>query len=91
MKLTDVPYDQYNAALAEIKDGLVEVDRNYLRVLVFNRVLEEELPFTTARRAYRTAIRVAMGQKNVPREFIPPKPRKSKKKTTIPATEKKVN
>lgn len=41
------------------------------RVKTFERVLGEELPLTTARRAYRAAIKLAMGEENVYREWRP--------------------
>ena len=68
--LTEHPYEDYNTILLEIKEKLEKSgSRNYLRVLVFDKVLQEELPLTTLRRACQTAIRVAMGEENVPREF----------------------
>lgn len=81
LALTERPYDEYNAILPVIKERLGKVDKNYLRVITFEQVLEEELPLTTARRAYRTAIRLAMGEKDVFREYVPPmKPRSKKAK-----------
>ena len=47
-----------------------------VQVSTFQQVLSEELPLTTARRAFRTAIRVAMGEEKVFRE---PRPRPAKK------------
>lgn len=82
LALTLLPYDSYNAILPQIKERLAKVDKNYLRVLTFEKVLEEELPLTTARRAYSTAIRVAMGETNVSREYVAPRPR-LKKETKI--------
>jgi hypothetical protein len=67
LALTEQPYDKYNGILREIKYLLAEPDR----IEAFERVLEQELPLTTARRAFRTAIRIAMGQKNVYREWRP--------------------
>jgi len=81
LKMTERPYDDYNEILPQIKDRLAAVDNNELRVLTFEQVLEEELPLTTARRAYRTAIRIAMGEDKVFREYVPPrKPSKKAKK-----------
>lgn len=81
LAMTERPYEEYNAILPQIKTKLATVDKNYLRVLTFEQVLEEELPLTTARRAYRTAIRIAMGETNVMREYVPP--RKPSKKAKI--------
>lgn len=67
LELTEQPYEKYNSILKEIKYLLAEPER----VEAFERVLEQELPLTTARRAYRTAIRIAMGQQNVYREWRP--------------------
>lgn len=67
LALTEQPYDKYNAILSEIKYLMTEPER----VDTFERVLAQELPLTTARRAYRTAIRIAMGQQNVYREWRP--------------------
>ena len=38
---------------------------------VFEQILSEELPLTTARRAYRTAVKIASGELDVYREFPP--------------------
>jgi hypothetical protein len=79
LALTERPYDEYNTILPQIKFRLETFD-DHSRDLVFEEVLEEELPLTTVRRAYRTAIKIAMGEKNVFREFVPPKPKSKKKK-----------
>lgn len=63
LTLTDKPYDEYNAILPVIKQKL-----GAGRIPVFESVLVEELPLTTARRAFRTAIQVAMGEEKVYRE-----------------------
>lgn len=68
LSLTDAPYDDYNAALPLIKQQLGE------RTSVFERTLVEELPLTTCRRAYRTAICMAMEEPNVYREVDHQKP-----------------
>ena len=65
LALTERPYDGYNTVLTEVMTRL-PFDA---QVQTFQQVLGEELPLTTARRAYRTAIRVAMGQENVHREY----------------------
>lgn len=67
LKLTDQSYDQYNVVLEQIMTRL-PLD---VQVQTFQQVLGEELPLTTARRAYRTAIRIAMGQEDVHREYSP--------------------
>jgi len=72
LELTNRPYDEYNAVLSEIMTRL-PLD---VQVSTFQQVLSEELPLTTARRAFRTAIRVAMGEEKVFRE---PRPRPAKK------------
>ncbi len=74
LKLTEKSYDEYNTVLSDIMTRL-PFDA---QVQTFQQVLTEELPLTTARRAYRTAIRVAMGEEGVTREYQPrsPKPRK---------------
>jgi hypothetical protein len=69
LTLTDKPYDEYNAILPIIKQKL-----GAERVPVFESVLVEELPLTTARRAFRTAIQVAMGEDKVYREIDHQKP-----------------
>jgi hypothetical protein len=67
LALADQPYENYNANLPKIKEILAEPDR----IEAFERVLLEELPLTTARRAYRSAIKIAMGEENVYREWRP--------------------
>jgi hypothetical protein len=67
LALTERPYDEYNAVLTEVMTRL-PLD---VQVQTFQQVLGEELPLTTARRAYRTAIRIAMGQEDVHREYVP--------------------
>jgi len=67
--LTNCSYDEYNKVLPEIKKRLLGMLAGTDRVKTFEKVLEEELPLTTARRAYRTAILVAMGEEKVYREF----------------------
>lgn len=57
LALTEQPYDNYNAILPEIKANLDDDQRD-----AFERVLGQELPLTTARRAYRTAVKVALGE-----------------------------
>jgi hypothetical protein len=79
LALTEKPYSEYNTVLASIKGQLETPDR----IRVFNRVLAEELPLTTARRAYRTAVRIALGEKNVLREYVPPRPRSVKPATAL--------
>jgi hypothetical protein len=74
VKLTEQPYDAYNAILPLIKQKLGNE-----RVSVFEHTLMEELPLTTARRAYRTAIQVAMGEKAY-RETEHQKPEQHEKK-----------
>lgn len=72
LKLTEKLYDDHNAILEQIKSKL-PFDA---QVATFNQILSEELPLTTARRAFRTAIRVAMGEQNVyrePKPFVPAK------------------
>ncbi len=63
LTLVNKPYDEYNAILPLIKQKL-----GYDRVALFETALTEELPLTTARRAYRAAIMVAMGEDKVYRE-----------------------
>jgi hypothetical protein len=75
LALTERPYDEYNTVLTEVMTRL-PLD---VQVQTFQQVLGEELPLTTARRAYRTAIRIAMGQENVHREYVP-RPAKPHKK-----------
>jgi hypothetical protein len=67
LALTERPYDEYNTVLTEVMTRL-PLD---VQVQTFQQVLGEELPLTTARRAYRTAIRIAMGQEDVHREYQP--------------------
>lgn len=69
LTLTESPYDQYNANLLTIKQRL-----GAQRVPIFESVLVEELPLTTVRRAFRTAIQVAMGEEKVYREIDHQKP-----------------
>ena len=69
LTLTEKPYDEYNAILPIIKQRL-----GAERVPIFESVLVEELPLTTVRRAYRTAIQVAMGESKVYRETDHQKP-----------------
>ena len=66
LELTERPYEEYNAILEEIKGVLAEPER----IEAFERTLVEELPFTTARRAYRTAIKIALGEEGVEREVL---------------------
>jgi len=73
LTLTDKPYDEYNAILPLIKQKLGD------RTPVFEHTLVEELPLTTCRRAYRTAIYTAMGEPNVYRETEHQKPVEVKK------------
>lgn len=63
LKLTEQPYDEYNHILPVIKSKMDDK-----QVATFERVLAEELPLTTARRAYRTAIKVALDEPKVLRE-----------------------
>jgi len=79
LALTERPYDEYNTVLTEITTRL-PLD---VQVRTFQRVLGEELSLTTARRAYRTAIRVAMGEENVPREYSPKPVKSTKRKSSI--------
>jgi len=58
LKLTEKPYEEYNAVLSQIMNKL-PLD---VQVETFQKVLTEELPTQTARRAYRLAIRIAMGE-----------------------------
>jgi len=67
LALTEKSYDEYNTVLTDIMTRL-PFDA---QVETFQRVLTEELPWTTARRAFRTAIRVAMGEEKVTREYQP--------------------
>ena len=63
LALTEKPYDEYNVVLPQIKKSLGSE-----RTEIFVQTLTEELPLTTARRAYRTAIQVACGEPKVYRE-----------------------
>ena len=63
LSLIDKPYDEFNAILPVIKQKL---GRD--RTTIFETTLTEELPFTTCRRAYRTAIMLACGEPKVYRE-----------------------
>jgi hypothetical protein len=67
LELTEQPYDNYNAILLEIKGVLAEPGR----IAAFERTLGEELPLTTARRAFRTAIQIAMEEEHVYCEWRP--------------------
>lgn len=75
LKLTEKPYEEYNAVLSTIMTQF-PLD---VQVETFQRVLTEELPVQTARRAYRLAIRIAMGETidrerlRVTKKFNPPK------------------
>lgn len=69
LSLTEKPYDEFNATLPVIKQKL-----GHDRAPVFVSTLVEELPFTTCRRAYRTAIMVACGEPKVYREVEHQKP-----------------
>jgi hypothetical protein len=63
LALTDKPYDEYNTVLAQIKSKLKTFDVvGYKRVETFEQVLSEELPEQTARRAFRIAALVALGE-----------------------------
>ncbi len=83
LELTNRPYDEYNAVLEQIMTRL-PLD---VQVNTFQQVLSEELPLTTARRAYRTAIKVAMGEEKVFREPRPrpttPRKKNISKKSTV--------
>jgi hypothetical protein len=75
LALTEKPYSEYNAILAQIKKRL-----GAAKTEVFEKVLTEELPHTTGRRAFGIAIRVAMGGKDVYRESEQINKRKATKK-----------
>jgi hypothetical protein len=76
LTLIEKPYDEYNAILPLIKQKL-----GYERIPAFEATLVEELPLTTARRAYRAAIMVAMGEdKGVYRETEHQRPVQEKRK-----------
>jgi hypothetical protein len=85
LALTEKSYDEYNTVLTDIMTRL-PFDA---QVQTFQRVLEEELPLTTARRAYRTAIKVALGEENVYREYQPPVKKKHKPEKTTQAKAEK--
>ena len=76
LSFTERPYDEYNAILPVIK-----VKLGADRTSVFERTLAEELPLTTCRRAYRTAIMVAMNESKAYREAEHQKPLEVKRKT----------
>ncbi len=80
LKLTERSYDEYNTVLTEIMTRL-PLD---VQVQTFQQVLGEELPLTTLRRAYCTAVRVAMGDENVPREYSPKPSKKPARKSKEP-------
>jgi hypothetical protein len=75
LSLTDQPYDNYNAiVLPEVRRQIEEFDLvGYKRLTVFEDVFSEELPLTTLRRAIRTAIKLALGEEGVEREYDPKK------------------
>lgn len=82
LALTDQPYDQFNVILPKIKKEISGFDLvGHQRVGVFEAALQEELPLTTARRAFRTAIKLALGEDEVIREFRPPVKFKQARKT----------
>ena len=56
LALTNQSYDKYNEILPEIKSKLGD------SASIFEKTLVEELPLTTARRAYRTAICLALDE-----------------------------
>lgn len=63
LTLAEKPYAEYNATLPVIKAKIRTWDLvGDQRVETFERVLGEELPENTARRAYRIAILVALGE-----------------------------
>jgi len=74
LELTEQSYERYNAILLQIKELLETNERRG----VFERVLGQELPLTTVRRAYRTAIKIAMGEPDVAREWRPTEERVKK-------------
>jgi hypothetical protein len=75
LTLIEKPYDEYNAILPLIKQKL-----GYERIPAFEATLVEELPLTTARRAYRAAIMVAMDEEKVYREINHQRPAPDKRK-----------
>ena len=86
LALTEQPYDNYNTILPQIKEKLRASDIvGEQRVQTFERTLSEELPLTTGRRAFQTAICSAMGEtEGFTREFHPidRNPRKQKAEKT---------
>ena len=81
LALTDASYDEFNTVLPVIKKKIVAWDFiGHKRVETFEQVLAEELPENTARRAYRIAILVAVGELTREPKFVP-KTRGSVKKT----------
>jgi hypothetical protein len=82
LALTDASYDEYNTILPVIKKRIVAWDFiGYKRVGTFEQVLEKVLLDNTARRAYRIAILVAVGEMEEPgKPGFDPKPRKSRGK-----------
>jgi hypothetical protein len=80
LRLTNEPYDN-NSALAEIKKRLGEQ-----KTMVFEQILVEELPYTTGKRAFRTAIKIAMGERDVYRD-APQDPTKRKNSRSAQKTE----
>jgi hypothetical protein len=80
LTLIDKPYDEYNAILPLIKQKL-----GYERIPAFEATLVEELPLTTARRAYRAAIMVAMGEDKVYREINHQRPVQHEKRKSLKA------
>jgi len=63
LALTDRPYEELNATLPIIKSKIQNWDNvGIIRLGTFERVLGEELLENTARRAYRIAILVALGE-----------------------------
>lgn len=73
LALTNQPYDNYNAVvMPEVRRQIVEFDFvGYDRLANFEQILAEELPLTTLRRAARTAIKLALGEEGVEREYKP--------------------
>jgi len=91
LALVPQPYDEYNAILPQIKEKLAKSDIvGKQRVQTFETVLAEELPLTTARRAYRTAICIAMGEdEGFLREFKPKTEQKPNGKPAPPKAAQK--
>jgi hypothetical protein len=81
--IADKSYDEYNNILPIIKQKL-----GHERVQAFEATLIEELPLTTARRAYRAAIMVAMGEEKVYREINHQRPVLEKKPKKVVAAKK---